>query len=450
MTEIVALLQSIAPLLEKTTLRQLSQVVFGMLVASGRITMLGLSRWTEKGGSYRTIQRLYHTVLPWNAIQWLFFQKQFLQPTNEYLIAGDEVVVSKAGKETYGLDRFFAGLQQKVIPGLSFFTFSLVNVREEQSYPLQISQTVKDAAEKAASKTKQAFKQAKKSAEKRKPGRPKGSKNKANVEVVLNGELLRVRDGLRNLVTTVGGRVVLRYVALDGHFGNYPSAYMIRQENLHLISKMRHDAALYPAFSGEHPGPGPKPKYGEKINVHQMDPKYLKETTIEDQIRTDIYQGQFYNKEFAFPLNVVIILKTNLLTQAQAHAILFSTDLEQAYDQIIRLYRLRFQIEFNFRDSKQYWGLEDFMNVKETAVANAANLAFFMVNVSQALCQPFRKKQPDFSILDLKSLYRGYRYASETIKLLPQKPDAILLARIFEQIAHLGAIHSFSRPSPNP
>lgn len=64
MTEIVALLQNIAPLLKQTTIRQLSHVIFGMLVASGRITMLGLSRWTEKGGSYRTIQRLYHSGLP--------------------------------------------------------------------------------------------------------------------------------------------------------------------------------------------------------------------------------------------------------------------------------------------------------------------------------------------------------------------------------------------------
>ena len=41
MTEILALLQNIAPLLEKTTFRQMSQVIFGMLVISGRITMLG-------------------------------------------------------------------------------------------------------------------------------------------------------------------------------------------------------------------------------------------------------------------------------------------------------------------------------------------------------------------------------------------------------------------------
>ena len=450
MTEILALLQNIAPLFEKTTFRQLSQVVFGMLVTSGRITMLGLSRWTEKGGSYRTIQRLYHTVLDWKAIQWLFFQKRLLKAADEYIIAGDEVVVRKAGKETHGVDRFFAGLQQQVIPGVSFFAFSLVNVKEEQSYPLQISQIVKSEPEKAARKSKNEAKQAQKTTEKKKPGRPKGSKNKTKAAVVLNAELLRIQSALHSLLETVGATISLRYVALDGHFGNYPSAYMVRQQNLHLISKLRHDAGLYPAFEGDHPGKGPKPKYGAQLAVRNMDAKYLKQSKTDGKFRTDIYQGQFFNKEFAFALNVVILLKTNLATNAQSHVILFSTDLEQSFDQIIHFYSLRFQIEFNFRDAKQYWGLEDFMNVTETAVTNAANLAFFMVNISQALLQPFRQIQPDFSILDLKSHYRGYRYATETIKLLPQKPNAILLADIFQRIAHLGAIHPRFFPSPNP
>lgn len=448
MTEILALLQNIAPLLEPTTLRQMSQVIFGILVVSGRITMLGLSRWTEKGGSYRTIQRFYHTVLPWEAIQWLFFRIRFLKSTDEYIVSGDEVVVSKAGKETHGLDRFFSGLQQRVIPGLSFFAFSLVNVREERSYPLQVTQVVKNAEEKAASKAKAEAKQ--KTTEKRKPGRPKGSKNKDKREVELNPELLRIQAALKSLLATIGTWISLKYVALDGHFGNYPSAFMVRQVGLHLISKLRSDAAIYPAFEGEYNRPGPKPKYGDKLDVRKLDAKYLKETSTADNLRTDIYQGQFYNKEFAFALNVVIILKTNLLTQAQAHVILFSTDLELDYAKIIKFYGLRFQIEFNFRDAKQYWGLEDFMNVKETAVTNAANLSLFMVNFSYALLQPFRQQNPDYSVLDLKSHYRGYRYATETIKLLPEKPDPILLADIFQQIACLGAIHSVSRPSASP
>jgi putative transposase len=450
MTEILALLGTIAPLLTPATLRQMSQVIFGMLVASGRITMLGLSRWTEKGGSYRTIQRLYQSVLPWKAIQWLFFRKHFLKPEDEYIIAGDEVVVSKAGKKTHGLDRYFSGVQQQVIPSLSFFAFSLVNVGEEQSYPLQATQTVKSAEEKAASKAKAEAKKVKKAGKKGKPGRPKGSRNKAKQTVVLNPELVRIQSALQALLKTVAGALPLKYVALDGHFGNYPSAYMIRQANLHLNSKLRSDAGLYPAFEGEHRGPGPKPKYGAKIDVHNMDAKYLKDTSIKDQLRTDIYQGQFYNKEFAFALNVVIIVKTNLLTHAQAHVILFSTDLEQTYATIIKFYSLRFQIEFNFRDSKQYWGLEDFMNVKEITVTNAANLAFFMVNFSSALLQPFRQQNPDYSVLDLKSHYRGYRYVSQTVKMLPEKPDAILLADIFQQIARLGAIHPLFQSVDSP
>jgi putative transposase len=228
MTEILALLQTIAPLISKTTLRQMSQVIFGMLASSGRITMLGLSRWTEKGGSYRTIQRLYGSELFWKGLHWLFFRAKFLKPSDPYILAGDEVVASKAGKETHGLDRFFSGLQQRVIPGLSFFTFALVNVNEERSYPLQVAQVVRSAEEKAASQAKaEAKKTASKTAEKCKRGRPKGSKNKSKKEVTLNPELLRIQTALKSLLATIGNAVPLRYVALDGHFGNYPSALMV-------------------------------------------------------------------------------------------------------------------------------------------------------------------------------------------------------------------------------
>jgi len=84
--------------------------------------------------------------------------------------------------------------------------------------------------------------------------------------------------------------------------------------------------------------------------------------------------------------------------------------------------------------------------VKQTAVTNAANLSFFMVNFSSALLRQFRKNNPEFSVLDLKSHYRGCRYVSETIKLLPQKPDGILLSEIFQQIARLGMVHPAFEP----
>ncbi len=179
-----------------------------------------------------------------------------------------------------------------------------------------------------------------------------------------------------------------------------------------------------------------------------MKKKYLKSDTVENGFRTQIYQATLLNKEFAFPLNVVVILKTNLATRTQAHVILFTTHVELAYEKVVDFYSLRFQIEFNFRDAKQYWGLEAFMNVRQVAVTNAAHLAFFMVNFSTILLRRFQDLNPQFSVLDLKSHYRGCRYVAETLKLLPQKPDAILLAAVFEQIARLGMIHPAFEPSP--
>ncbi len=64
MTDILVLLQSIEPLISKTTFRQLSQVIYGMLALTGRVTLLGIYRWASEGGSYRTVQRFYHTLLP--------------------------------------------------------------------------------------------------------------------------------------------------------------------------------------------------------------------------------------------------------------------------------------------------------------------------------------------------------------------------------------------------
>jgi hypothetical protein len=302
---------------------------------------------------------------------------------------------------------------------------------------------VKPAGEKAQQDKKKPVKSGK-----RPRGRPKGSQNKKDEKPNLSAELLRIQPILQAFLAVLAGVLPISYLVMDGHFGNYPSAWMVVQTGLHFVSKLRWDAALYERFSGKYRGRGPHPKYGDKVNVRQMKKQYLKSDTVQDGVRTQTYQATLLNKEFAFPLNVVIILKTKLATHAQAHVILFSTDLALPYEKIIDYYSLRFQIEFTFRDAKQYWGLDDFMNVKEAAVTNAANLSFFMVNFSFILLQRFRKTQPEFSILDLKSHYRGCRYVSQTIKLLPQKPDAILLAEIFEQIARLGMVHPAFEPVP--
>ena len=220
MTEIVALLQTIAPAVARTVLKQMSQVIYGMWISSGRITMLELSRWTERGGSYRTIQRWYHSKLVWLQIMWILFTSQlWWQAEHEYIAAGDEVVFGKAGRGTFGLGRFFSSLQQRVIPGLCFFVFSVIDVQERQSYPIQVVQMVKKEGEKAKQEEKKPAK-----AHNRPVGRPKGSKNKKDEKPTLSAELLQIQPVLQAFFALLKGVLSLSYLVLDGHFGNYPSA----------------------------------------------------------------------------------------------------------------------------------------------------------------------------------------------------------------------------------
>src|SRR5215472_16194486 len=140
--------------------------------------MLGLSRWAGPGGSYRTVQRFFATVIPWATLFWVFFRHHVHCPADVYFVAGDEVIVTKAGKHTHGLDRFFASLYGKPVPGLAFFMLSLVSTQQRRSFPIRVAQVVRSDAEKAASKAKAARRKQTPSPAQRRPGRPKGSKNK--------------------------------------------------------------------------------------------------------------------------------------------------------------------------------------------------------------------------------------------------------------------------------
>lgn len=202
---------------------------------------------------------------------------------------------------------------------------------------------------------------------------------------------------LKSSLSTIQGTIHLTYLVLDGHFGNHPAFHMVRQCQLHLISKLRYDAALHFAYSGPSLKRGPRPRLGEQVDVRNIPEAYLRDTKVEDGFETRTYQMQLLHKDFPDPLNVVILLRTNLTTTAWANVILFSSDLELSYDKLIDYYSLRFQIEFDFRDAKQFWGLEDFMNVTPTAVTNAANLALFMTDVSQMLMCQYRQDDPNSS-----------------------------------------------------
>ena len=130
--DIVALLACFQPLIAAVTLRQLSLIVPALLTMTGRATMLGLARWMEKGGSYRTVRRWFATALPWAALLVQFFQTHLFAREHEFILAGDATTITKAGAQTHGIGLFF-GSGQSSCQGVGVFRLCVGGCHAAQS-----------------------------------------------------------------------------------------------------------------------------------------------------------------------------------------------------------------------------------------------------------------------------------------------------------------------------
>jgi len=388
----------------------------------GRITMLGISRWSEEY-SYKTIERFFDKKIDWLSIKWRMIKSEI---GKEVILVADETTVSKAGKSTYGLGYFYSGLQNRAIKGVQFLSFSLVDVKSRRAYPLLSKQL------------KQKKKKEGKEKPKRKRGRPKGSKNKNSSKIRLEGLYRVVNWYLKVIIKTIK-LPQLRYFVYDGAFGNGVGIQSVKRAGLHLISKLKKNSSLYFKFEGKQKGRGRKRIYGELVDYQNMDKKYLKKRTVDGDIETKIYQFKALHKKINGSLNIVLIFSNNQKTKKTTHTILFSTDLKQQYDKIIEYYSLRFQIEFNFRDAKQFFGLEDFMNIKKRRVHNFANLSLFMNNLNYLIYKESHLSR--YSINDIKALFMAERYTREALKFYGQNGDDILISNAIENIAKFSMIH---------
>jgi len=415
-----SILSKLSTLLSAPKLNVLSQICKSILTLPNKVTMLDISRYTGK--SYRTIQRFFSIKnIPWNRLNTKIFQQFVYNKFDIYLFASDETVEPKVGTDTFGIARFFSNLRKAVISSVAFMTMSVVSVNRNKSFPLATEQVIKSPKVEIASQPAKA-KSKNTDAPKKPKGRPKGSKNKPkevskDVQYVVLEKLLQL---VTTLLIAVLGVLPSSYLLLDGYFGNQHYMRLALKYNLHLISKLKVTAALYFPYDGVCAGKGRKPKYGNKVNAKNINDKYLVSTRQEDGFLYQTYQFHAWSKNYTDALlNIVVIVCKNLETGKGGHCILFSTDLNLSYLNMVDYYSLRFQIEFNFRDAKQYFGLADFKNYKEAQVTNAVNLSFFMCNFAYILIEHFKEhfNLKKVSILDLKAFYRTENIANDALRL---------------------------------
>src|SRR2546428_6180786 len=101
-----------------------------------------------------------------------------------------------------------------------------------------------------------------------------------------------------------------------------------------MLAEIKYRKSQFP-YDGPYAGRGKRKKYGHKLDYRNLAEMYLKASFVEEDSKTPIYQMHVWHKKFADLLNVVVIVKTNLKTQAVAHVVLFSSDLDLAYDHLI-------------------------------------------------------------------------------------------------------------------
>ncbi|MBF0259651.1 MAG: transposase [Desulfamplus sp.] len=442
MSKIMPYLEFLSQNFPKQFVRLLGVVSQAMLCCKGRITMHGLSRWSGKGGSYRSIQRLYGSTVNWLQLNWLFFKKHRLKKDEVYLLAGDETTVTKSGKSTYGLGRFFSSIHGRAVKGLNFLSLCLVGVSSRQAVPLLMEPM--DAGMKKETQVKKKPTKSKKVKKKKgtgPKGRRKGSKNKNRAKPELTPYLEWIQKQIKQTLAMIGDQIMIAYYVYDGAFGNNACLQMVRSCGLSMISKLQCNSALWYPYKGEYSGRGPRRKYGDKVDYRNIPEEFLKSRKIEDGEEERIYQIEVWHKDFPALLNVTVIQRIQLKDGKTGHVVLFSDDLELPYDKMILYYRLRFQIEFTFRDAKQYWGLEDFMNIKATQVKNAANIAMFMVNLSRFLTeQNVANTEP--SILDIKIRAQTAFYLDLILKNNPEIAKVISFEELQMNLADIGCIHT--------
>jgi hypothetical protein len=312
------LLQNVLHSLKKTKKPQYTFVthLLGlMLMLPGHATFRNMSRYSPY--HERTFSRWYARDFDWGSLNQAAITEA-VPPEHAQALVMDASFVPKSGKHTYGLDRFWHGSHRRTEKGLEISTLAWLDITDNCAYCLSVEQTP-PSAETADPET-------------------------TRMDVYL--------DQLRRVVTTHDLRF-LRYIVTDGAYSKQKFVAGVRALELHQIGKLRADAHLRYLYQGpKRPGPGRQKTYDGKVNWSALS-RFERLDTEDEHIV--LYHQVLNHVQLKRDLQVVVVVHT----QRNRYAVLFSTDVDLEPQRLYRYYKARFQIEFLFRDAKQFTGLSD-------------------------------------------------------------------------------------------
>ena len=443
---ITELLNVLSGQFSATNLQHFAIIIDSILGISNSVTTLSVARYSSV--SYRTVQRFYALKnVNWLLINLFLFKHFIYQEGKNYLLAADETVKGKAGKQTHGLGRFYSSMAKQVIRSVSFLVISIIDVEKEKSYILGCKQLIVNNLAKV-NQDEKSKKKPKTKVKTKSKGRPKGSKNKVKPEPESTSYqvLKTLLDLVQSQLKVFLPQLNCFHIVLDGFYGHENYLLLVAKNGLNIISKFKVNAHLTLPYQGEQSGIGRPKTLGDKVNLDNLNEKFYI-STIHDKdsnVLTKVYQFEAFTPKMAgLKLNMVVMIHTHQITKQVSRNIIFTNDMSLEALKVIKYYSLRFQIEFDFRDAKQFYGLSDFKNYKQTQVTNAVNIAFTMTVVGKLVLEKYKLKLecPSMGIIDLKTVFRTQKCAEILLNNINLDPDEFLSSPQFLKIARLEAIH---------
>jgi hypothetical protein len=170
----------------------------------------------------------------------------------------------------------------------------------------------------------------------------------------------------------------LRYLTADGYFSKVKFVEGVVALQLDLISKLRRDADARYLYTGPYAGRGAPRRYAGKVDWTHRDPVVFAAVASPDPnllLETAIV----YLPRLRRCVRVVVVIHR----RTQRIALLFSTDQHLDPVMLYRYYKARFQIEFLFRDSKQFAGLTHCQARRTDALTFQVNASLTAVSLSK-------------------------------------------------------------------
>ncbi|HBT88136.1 transposase [Desulfobacter sp.] len=323
---------------------------------------------------------------------------------NKKMAAIDASFVPKSGKHSYGIDYFWSGVAGKSKKGQEISSLAIVDLDYNTAYNLSVEQT------------------------------PSGSEIDKKEENRIDFYLQQIQRNQNYLRAHC-----ILYIATDGFYSKTRFIDGLVGLGFHQVGRLRDDANLRYLYKGPHEKrKGAKKKYDGKVKYDDLSQWQL---VSEIEPGVSLYTADLNSPRFKRNLRVVYLLDQRN-SKKYRYALFFSTDLTLDPVDIFNMYRARFQIEFIFRDAKQFTGLTDCQARSKEALNFHFNASLTTLNLlkKQDREQAENSNSKVCSIASWKARYFNEHLLDRFISHLDLNPIFIKNTPQYEELINYGAI----------